>query len=271
MMDPSSVYFWYGESFARRGFVVLAVDISHRPLVDSTPLYNNVPDGDDPGNGNHAHPAIKTTGFDSDWEEDGERAWDAMRALDYLLTVPNVDPKRILVTGLSMGGEMATIIGGLEPRLAMSIPAGFSPDLGVMLYHGNHPCWQWRHADIREYVDASDFYALTAPRPLVIQTGKVDPTFSSFAPPFAADKQVARRARAAYGGESGRLAHYLHYDEHHFHAGDVNPSPPHGVEMGVRIPVVIEPTPAGSLGWQSNPSTVTKYPNLFDAITALVP
>lgn len=252
MMNPGSGYFWYGDAFARRGFVVLAVDISHRAS------------GDDPDHGNVAHPPIQAPGFDSDWEEDGERAWDAMRGLDYLLSLPNVDDDRVLVTGISMGGEIATIVGALDPRIALSIPAGFSPDLGVMIYNGNHECWRWRNADTREYVDTSDFYALTAPRALIIQTGKADRTFSQFQSPFAADKQVARRTRAAYGGQGHRFIHYLHYDGHHYHAGDINPT--HSTERGVRVPEVIEPTAPWSVEWQSDGRTSAERSTLFDYV-----
>jgi hypothetical protein len=261
MLNPDDGYFWYGDAFARRGFVVMAVDVSHRPSADRHGLYTGY-DGDDPAHGNGTHPAIKAPEFDSDWEEDGERAWDAMRALDQLLARKDVDSKRVLVTGLSMGGEMTTILGALEPRLAMSIPAGFSPDLGVMQYHGNHQCWQWLHADIHEYVDTSDFYALTAPRPLIIQTGKRDGTFSSHKPPFAADKQVVRRSRVAYG--KGPLWHYLHYDEHHWHVGSVNPTKP--TERGVRVPVLAAPDAAHPLSWQTDGRTKVEWKTLFDGI-----
>lgn len=270
MMSGSDGYFWYGDAFARRGFVVMAVDISHRPTADrkapymSSPLYGDPDTGDDPAHGNGPHPAVKAAGFDSDWEEDGERTWDAMRALDHLLAQPNVDGSRVLVTGLSMGGEITTITGALEPRLSMSIPTGFSADLGVILYHGNHPCWQWLHADIREYVDTADFYALTAPRPLIIETGKVDPTFSQFSPPFAADKQVLRRTRVAYGGEIGNVAHYLHYDQHHYHVGDVNPA--HASEANLRVPELIEPGAPWSFEWESDNRTFALRGTLFDFV-----
>jgi dienelactone hydrolase/protocatechuate 3,4-dioxygenase beta subunit len=272
MMDPDEGVYWYGDAFARRNYVVLAVDVSHRPPKDSAPLYDDVSDGDDPSHGNHAHPAIKppdsfTPGFrTSDWAEDGERAWDAMRALDYLLERPDVDARHVIVTGLSMGGEITTIVGALDPRLAMSIPAGFSPDLGVMLNHGNHPCWRWKNADIREYLDVSDLHALTAPRPLVVLTGRVDGTFSSKPHPFAADKQVLRRARVAYD-RIDHVVHYLHYDEHHYHVGDANPHIP---EHGVHVPVVIEPTSAFSLDWQNDSQTQVEYPTLFDCIERMI-
>jgi dienelactone hydrolase len=271
MMNGTDRLYWYGDAFARRGFVVLTVDISHRPLSDRTapymsaPLYANEPNGDDPSHGNGLHPAIKAPGFDSDWEENGERVWDAMRALDYLLALPNVDSTRVLVTGLSMGGEISTITGALDARVAMDIPAAYSPDLGVVRYHGNHPCWRWLHADIMEYIDSSDLFALVAPRPLIIETGKVDPTYSRFRLPFASDKQVVRRARVAYAGETGNLVHYLHYDQHDYHAGDVNAT--HSSEAGVRIPEVTQPTSAWSLEWQSDGRTYALRGSLFDLVS----
>jgi dienelactone hydrolase len=260
MLNPDSEYFWYGDAFARRGYVVLALDISHRPMSDRRGLYAAVPD--DPANKNGYRPAVKAAGFDSDWEEDGERAWDVMRALDHLLARPDVDRRRVLVTGLSMGGEVATIAAALDPRLAMSVPAGYSPDMGVMLWHGNHLCFCWLNADVREYVDVSDFHALTAPRPLLIQTGKRDTTFSAFRPPFAGDRQVVRRARAAYG--TGPLVHYLHYDEHHYHVGDINPA--RATERGVRVPVLAGPKALDDIAWQSDTRTKMIAPTLFDWI-----
>jgi hypothetical protein len=271
VMTGTEDLYWYGDAFARRGFVVMAVDISHRPTVDRTapymnaPLYTGVVTGDDPANGNGPHPAVKAAGFDSDWEEDGERAWDAMHALDYLLAQTNVDATRVLITGISMGGEITTIAGALDPRLAMSIPAGFSPDLGVMLNYINHPCWRWLHADVREYVDISDYYALTAPRPLIVETGKADRSFSQFAAPFAADKQVLRRTRVAYGGEIGNVEHYLHYDGHHYHFGDANPTYPS--ERNVRVPEMMQPTATWSNTWESDNGTYPLQGTLFDFVS----
>ncbi len=263
VMNPDSGYFWYGDAFARRGFIVLAVDITHRPPGDrqppsrTTPLYGDPARSDD-------HPSIKATGFDSDWEEDGERAWDAMRGIDTLLTRSDVDPDRIVVTGLSMGGEITTIVGGLDPRVAVSLPSGFSPDLALML-EGNHECWQWLHAETREYVDTSDFYALTAPRPLIIQTGKVDGTYSRLAQPFASEKEVARRARVAYGGETANFLQYLHYDEHHYHVGDVNKTNSTR-ERDVRIPELIAPTEPWQITWQTDSRTFRQNCTLFECV-----
>jgi len=267
--DAGGIY-WYGNAFARRGYVVLALDMSHRPAEDSKPLYEDFYNaGDDPGHGNGPHPAIKAPGFDSDWAEDGERAWDAMRALDYLLSLPNIDTNAVLVTGLSMGGEMTTVVAALDLRLAGSIPAGFSPDLDVVYYHLNHRCWRWIYANIREYIDTSDLHALIAPRTLIVETGKQDQTYSDLSTPFAADKQVARRSRMAYGSEVKKFVHYLHYEKHEYHVGDVDPQNPNA-ERGVHIPTITEPQAPFSLTWQIDPTTIVVEPTLFDYLDFLL-
>ena len=53
------------------------------------------------------------------------RAWDGIRALDYLLTRPEVDRQQIGVTGNSGGGTMTTWLCGVEPRWTMAAPSCF--------------------------------------------------------------------------------------------------------------------------------------------------
>jgi len=53
------------------------------------------------------------------------RAWDAIRGLDYLLSRPDVDPKRIGVTGNSGGGTMTTWVNALDDRITMAAPSCF--------------------------------------------------------------------------------------------------------------------------------------------------
>jgi dienelactone hydrolase len=270
--DPG---YWYGDSFARRGFIVLAVDVSHRPAADRRGLYVLNPErGADEAHGNFLIPSIKPSGFDSDWEEDGERVWDVMQMITYLLSRSDVDGSRLLVTGLSMGGEVAAIASALDPRVTMSIPAGYSPDMGVMMNYvngttgRNHECWQWLNADIREYVDISDFFALTAPRPLVIETGRRDTTFSSFSAPFASDKQVARRTRVAYGGEIDNFVHYLHDSQHAFRVGDVGAVQR---ERFVRVPNLTGPVTPHDFNWQLDGGTSVRAPSLYDLINSFFP
>ncbi len=53
------------------------------------------------------------------------RAWDGMRALDYLLSRPEIDQKHVGITGNSGGGTMTTWLCGVEPRWTMAAPACF--------------------------------------------------------------------------------------------------------------------------------------------------
>jgi dienelactone hydrolase len=53
------------------------------------------------------------------------RAWDGIRALDYLLTRPEVDPQHVGVTGNSGGGTLTTWLCGLDRRWTMAAPSCF--------------------------------------------------------------------------------------------------------------------------------------------------
>ncbi len=275
VMDGGGL-FWYGDAWARQGYMVLAVDIGHRPIVDvlqfgsvadlSTYLGYAYPmdPGDDPAHGNGLHSSIKPVkpegysdadwAYYTDWEEDGERVWDVMRAIDYAVSRSDVDPERIAVTGLSLGGEVASYVGALDIRVKAVIPAGYSPDLNVVLYKAAGHCWHWSFADFREYLDHSDVLALIAPRPLIVESGMTDNAYSVFPSPFAADKQVMRRARVA----GGTLFHYLHPIGHEYRAGVV------------RYAVVTEPVSPGDLTWQTNADTATDGRTLFDYVRAFL-
>ena len=260
----SDGYHWYGDAYARRGYVVLALDTSHRPIRDAGGLYNWPEDGDSPDTGNHAHPAIASPGLDSDWAEDGERVWDSMRGIDFLLAQPAVNPNQIVVTGLSMGAEVAELVGALDPRVTTVIPAGAPPDLSLMALHGNHPCWQWVHGDANEFVDVSDYLAMTAPRNVLVESGKWDYTFSSHSLPYVVEKETAWRARIAYGADSANFVHYLHPGAHSYRFGDRSQSTPGPVY--IQVPQVTAPPSVRrwTNDWQLDGETLSLEQTLFD-------
>ncbi len=103
------------------------------------------------------------------------RAWDGIRALDYLLTRPEVDPKQVGVTGNSGGGTMTTWLTGVEQRWCMSAPACF-----VTTFRRNME--NELPADTEQCppralalgLDHSDFLAALAPKPVIILAKEKD-------------------------------------------------------------------------------------------------
>ena len=60
------------------------------------------------------------------------RIWDAKRALDYLLSRPEVDPEKVGCTGCSGGGTVTTYISALDPRIKVAAPACYMNSFRVL-------------------------------------------------------------------------------------------------------------------------------------------
>jgi cephalosporin-C deacetylase-like acetyl esterase len=103
------------------------------------------------------------------------RAWDGVRALDYLLTRAEVDPRHVGLTGNSGGGTTATWLCGLDQRWTMAAPSCF-----VTTFRRNLE--NELPADIEQYppkalalgLDHDDFLAAMAPKPVVILAQEKD-------------------------------------------------------------------------------------------------
>lgn len=97
------------------------------------------------------------------------RAWDGIRALDYLLTRDDVDPAHVGVTGNSGGGTMTTWLCGVERRWTMAAPSCF-----VTTFRRNME--NELPADTEQCpprvlalgLDHDDFIGAMAPRPVVL-------------------------------------------------------------------------------------------------------
>ncbi len=103
------------------------------------------------------------------------RAWDGIRALDYLMSRPEVDPKHVGITGNSGGGTMTTWLCGLEPRWTMAAPGcfvtTFRRNLENELPADTEQC---PPRAISQHLDHADFLAALAPKPIIILAKEKD-------------------------------------------------------------------------------------------------
>lgn len=111
-------YQYVFQTLARMGYVVLAFDPfgqgeRHQYLNPKTGKSRYSPTGEHSQAG---RPLLLLGASFSQY-----LAWDAVRALDYLLTRPEVDPTRIGLTGHSGGGTMTMYLCALEPRIQVAV------------------------------------------------------------------------------------------------------------------------------------------------------
>ena len=97
------------------------------------------------------------------------RAWDGIRALDYLLTRKEVDPRHIGVTGNSGGGTMTTWLCGLDDRWTMAAPSCFVTEFRRNMENElGADMEQCPPKALALGLDHEDFLAALAPKPVII-------------------------------------------------------------------------------------------------------
>jgi hypothetical protein len=132
----------------------------------------------------------------------GIECWNAMRALDYLQTRQEVDPKRLGVTGRSGGGATSWWLAAADERVQCIIPVAGIADLRAHLVEGVAPRFKKGvisgHCDCMYMVntyrwDFATVAALCAPRPLLLGNSDVDEIF-----PVPGYRDLADRVRKIY-------------------------------------------------------------------------
>ncbi|MCZ6795657.1 MAG: hypothetical protein O7J95_18790, partial [Planctomycetota bacterium] len=97
----------------------------------------------------------------------GLQTWNTLRALDFLLDLPDVDPRRVGVTGASGGGTQTFILCAIDGRPAVGFPA-------VMVSTGMQGgCVCENASHLRVATTNVEFAAMAAPRPYAM-TGAND-------------------------------------------------------------------------------------------------
>jgi dienelactone hydrolase len=151
----------FAQGLARQGYVVLLYD----PMGQGERLQY---DGQVPA-GTREHLMAGNQQFLVGEFLGAWRAWDGVRALDYLLTRDEVDPARVGVTGNSGGGTMTTWLCGLDQRWSMAAPScfvtTFRRNLENELPADTEQC---PPRALALGLDHEDFIAAMAPKPVIL-------------------------------------------------------------------------------------------------------
>ena len=170
--DNGKAYHYYQhlyQNLARKGYVVLAYDpfgqgerIQYPDSKTGASLYGPVGEHEQAG-----RPMVLT----------GDSfalycAWDGIRGLDYLVSRPEVDARRLGCTGQSGGGTMTMYLAALEPRLhAAVVSEGNSEDVAGPFFDppgATDDAEQNIVGGLPFGVDRGDLLLTFAPKPLLV-------------------------------------------------------------------------------------------------------
>jgi len=159
------------------------------------------------------------------WSAVGKAIWDARRAVDYLTTLPEVDPTRIGVIGNSLGGHGAFFAAAFDERLNACVS-----NCGVSTFSGSPNPLAW--ARDRWYVyfpalrpvflenrrppfDMHEFAALIAPRAFLTISSLTDESMP--VNPDALQEFAAQLSRLyQFIGARGKFAWFYHDRGHSY-------------------------------------------------------
>ena len=119
--------------------------------------------------------------------------WDAMCAITYLRSRPDVDNERIGCVGLSYGGTVTLFTTALDERIRCAVVSGYLNTFGSFAIGSGNFCGNQTPVGLLKYGEMWDVGCLIAPRPLLIESGTRDEGF-----PIEASREAASVVRRCY-------------------------------------------------------------------------
>ncbi len=182
----------FSSTFARNGFAVLSYDpigqgerLQYPDPADATKTLLKASTGE------HGEAGLQPTLI-------GDAparivVWDSVRAVDYLLSRPEVDPNRIGAFGCSGGGTMTALLGAVDPRVHAIAVACYLTSFDTLLPSlGPQDAEQSIPNFIASGLDFPDWVEVAAPRPYAIISTAQDMF------PYAGALATATEARRFY-------------------------------------------------------------------------
>jgi hypothetical protein len=125
----------------------------------------------------------------------GMMVYDSLKAVDYLLSRPDVDGQRIGTVGMSMGSSSAQWLGALDPRVKVVVDICCLTDWHTLVEVGGlkgHGIYYYV-PDLLNHFTASQMNALIAPRAHLSLDGNLDALT-----PLAGLEKIDKDLKAAY-------------------------------------------------------------------------
>ena len=197
-------------SLAKRGFVVLAFDPMGQgerlEYFDPATKRSRLGSG---GTGEHTMAGIQCLLTGTSYAR--YELWDGIRGVDYLLSRPDVDGKRIAVVGNSGGGTQSAYMAVVEPRLAAAAPSCYLTSW-EKLWDGPGPqdAEQDQPSFLKDGLDFGDYLIAFSPRPIKMLTAVRD-----FFPIDGARATFAEARRIFEVAGAGDKIDFFEYDDGH--------------------------------------------------------
>jgi len=160
-------------SFARQGYVAFAYDMVG--YNDSSAITHQF--------ANH-----NSTGVEALWSVNllGLQLWNSLRAVDFLLTLPEVDAERIACTGESGGGTQTFLLAAVDERILLSAPV----NMVSFIMQGGSLCEN--APNLRVDTNNVELAALMAPRPMMMVSATGDWTRNTMTSEYPAVRGIYR-------------------------------------------------------------------------------
>ena len=114
----------------------------------------------------------------------GLQTWNSIRALDFLQTLPDVDPEKIVVTGESGGGTQTFLLCAVDDRPKWSAPV----NMISLIMQGGSPCEN--APGLRVDANNVEIASLMAPKPMLMVSATGDWTRNTPKEEFPAIKAI---------------------------------------------------------------------------------
>jgi dienelactone hydrolase len=212
---------------ARQGYVVVVIDMFYwgerRMLLDDDPAdWRDRPRDISAERvrafnqrASQSEQLVGRTIYSAGFTWPGVMFWDDVRTVDYLVSRPEVDPKRLGCVGLSVGGLRSGHLAALDDRIRAAVVVGWMASFPKQLQrHVRNTIGHTKLVPgLMRYLDYPDVAALAMPAALLVINGSQDRLFDLDGVRSCFDKLTACYAKA---GVPDRFRGHLYDSPHEF-------------------------------------------------------